>query len=98
MAQNIKGPGMLWVQSNINKDPSNPLDEKTFLRWYDDDHITEIVASSGVPAAFRCVHVDKTSSKGTKECPKPFLAFYPMPEIAFTQGPEFKKFRVKSDI
>lgn len=98
MADNVKGPGMLWVTGAIAKSPTNPLTEETFLRWYDDDHIPEIIATSGIKNAFRCLHVDKTSPLGTPECPRPYLAFYPMPEMAFTQGDEFKRIRVKSDI
>lgn len=89
---------MLWVTGNISKHAANLLDEDTFLRWYDDDHIAEIVATSGIPSAFRCLHVDRASPLGTPECPKPYLAFYPMPDLAFTQGQEFKGIRVKSDI
>lgn len=98
MAQEIKGPGILWVTGNISKAPNNPLTEELFLRWYDDDHIAEIVETPGIHSALRLLHVDKTSPYGTRECPKPYLATYPMPDLAFTQGPDFKKIRVKSDI
>jgi hypothetical protein len=95
---NVKGPGMLWVTSNITKTADNPLTEKQFLQWYDDDHIPAIVETGGMSNAFRCVHANKSSEYGTSECPKPYLAFYPMQELGFTQGPDFKKIRVKSDL
>ena len=98
MAQNIKGPGMLWVVGNINKSPTNPLNEDAFLKWYDEDHIDEIITTSGIHNAFRCLHVDKASPFGTKDCPKPYLAFYPMEDLAFTQGDEFRGIKVKSDL
>jgi hypothetical protein len=41
----IKGPGVLYVQSRISRD--DILDEETFFKWYDDDHIDEIVNTSG---------------------------------------------------
>lgn len=98
MSNKIKGPGMLWVQGNISKAPNNPLTEELFLRWYDEDHISEIVETPGIHNALRCLHIDKTSPYGTSECPKLFLASYPMPDLAFTQGADFKKIKVKSDI
>ncbi|KAF9736474.1 putative alpha/beta hydrolase [Paraphaeosphaeria minitans] len=100
MAQSMKGPGILYVKACINPSPSNPLEEPQYMHWYDDDHIAEIVETSGMPSAFRYFHVNKTPGRGTPtpECPRPYLAFYPMPDIAFTQGPEFKKIRVHSDM
>ncbi|KAF2650892.1 hypothetical protein K491DRAFT_696915 [Lophiostoma macrostomum CBS 122681] len=94
MSQAIKGPGMLWVTSRIAKSAQDILDEKTFLKWYDEDHIAEIVETDGIKDAFRYIDVEK----GSPSVPKPFLAFYPMPDLAFTQGPGFRNIRVKSDI
>ncbi|KAK7192356.1 hypothetical protein DPSP01_004943 [Paraphaeosphaeria sporulosa] len=100
MAQSMKGPGILYVKACINPSPSNPLEEPQYMHWYDDDHIAEIVETSGMPNAFRYFHVNKTPGQGkpTPDCPRPYLAFYPMPDIAFTQGAEFKKIRVHSDM
>lgn len=44
-----------------------------------------------MPEAYRYIDNDPNASK-------PYLAFYPMPDIAFTQSEEFKKIRVKSDL
>ncbi|KAF2419711.1 hypothetical protein EJ08DRAFT_690515 [Tothia fuscella] len=85
----IKGPGMLYVTSRISR--KDILSEEVFMKWYDEDHIAEIVETDGIPSAYRYIDTDKNASK-------PYLAFYPMPDLAFTQGPEFKNFRVKSDI
>jgi hypothetical protein len=41
----IKGPGVLYVTSRIARD--DILDEDTFFKWYDEDHIDEIVNTSG---------------------------------------------------
>jgi hypothetical protein len=89
MASKIEGPGMLYVTSRISR--KDILSEEVYMKWYDEDHIAEIMETSGIKSAFRYIDTDKSASK-------PYLAFYPMPEIAFTQGPEFKKIRVKSDI
>ena len=42
----IKGPGVLYVTSRISRDEI--LDEDTFFKWYDEDHIDEIVNTSGM--------------------------------------------------
>jgi hypothetical protein len=94
MAEVIKGPGMLWVTSRISKETQSILDESTFLKWYDEDHIAEIVATDGIKDAFRYIDMEK----GSPSAPKPVLAFYPMPDLAFTQGQAFKNIKVKSDI
>lgn len=94
MASAIQGPGVLWVTSRISDSTSSILSEKTFLKWYDEDHIAEIVSTSGIKNAFRYIDVNK----GSPNAPKPFLAFYPMEDLAFTQGQEFKGIKVKSDI
>ena len=41
----IKGPGVLYVTSRIARD--DVLDEDTYFKWYDEDHIDEIVNTSG---------------------------------------------------
>ncbi|KAF2436965.1 hypothetical protein EJ08DRAFT_684595 [Tothia fuscella] len=86
---NIKGPGMLYVTSRIAQ--KDIMTEEVFMKWYDEDHIAEIIETDGISDAYRYIDEDKNASK-------PYLAFYPMPDIAFTQGPEFKKIRVKSDL
>lgn len=100
MAQPIKGPGIFYVRTAITPSPHNPLTEAEFMHWYDDDHIAEVVQTSGISNAFRYFHCDKIPDIGTPtaECPRPYLALYPMPELAFTQGQEFKDIRVKSDM
>jgi len=89
---------MLWVTANITDSPTNTLTEEQYMRWYDDDHIAEIIQTSGMPNAFRYYDVDKASPRGTQQCPKPFLAFYPMADVAFLTGPEFRNIKVHSDL
>lgn len=90
----IKGLGLLYVQSRIARD--DVLDEDTYFRWYEEDHIDEIVHTSGMKSAFRYRDVEFEEKNKRKE--KPYLAFYPMEDLAFTQGDEFRKIRVKSPI
>ena len=90
----IRGPGVLYVTSRIARD--DVLDEDTYFRWYDEDHIDEIVHTSGMKSAFRYRDVEIEEKNKSKE--KVFLAFYPMQDMAFTQGDEFRSIRVKSPI
>lgn len=88
-AQNIKGPGLLYVTSKISR--KDIMSEETYFKWYDEDHIDEIVNTDGIKSAYRYIDTNPRADK-------PFLAFYPMPDITFTQGEQFRKIRVKSDI
>jgi hypothetical protein len=97
MATAIQGPGMLWVRSRIAPESKDILDEHTFVKWYDEEHIPEVVSTSGIKAGFRYVDVRKTSPCGGPANSKPFLAFYSMSDLAFTQGEEFERISIKSD-
>lgn len=97
MTDHITGPGLLFVRSRIAQEAKDTFDEKTFLHWYDDEHIPEVVASSGIKSGFRYLDIYKTSPLGNDANPKPFLAVYPMRDTAFTTTDEFKNLRVKSD-
>jgi len=86
---NIKGPGIMFVNSRISR--KDILDEQTYFKWYDEDHIAEIVSTEGMKDAFRYINADERASK-------PYLAFYPMADLAFTQGDRFRRIRFKSDM
>ena len=88
-AQSISGRGILFVNSKIAQPAV--LDRETYFKWYDEDHIAEIIQTSGIKSARRFIDVDPAADK-------PYLAMYPMDDIAFTQGEEFRNIRVKSDI
>jgi hypothetical protein len=91
MASNahIKGPGMLYVTSKISQ--PDIMDYDTYMKWYDEDHIAEIIETSGIDSAYRYIDTSKNALK-------PYLAFYPMEDVGFTQGEEFRKIKVKSDL
>jgi hypothetical protein len=42
---------MIWVASRVTQ-PAN-LDDATFVRWYEDVHVGEVLATGGVPGAAR---------------------------------------------
>ncbi|EPE33409.1 Dimeric alpha+beta barrel [Glarea lozoyensis ATCC 20868] len=88
MPTEIKGPGLLYVNSKL---ASDLIDETTYQKWYREDHIPEVIATSGIDSAMRCRDVDPAADK-------PNLVLYPMKDIGFTQTEEFKKIKVHSDI
>ncbi|ROT38962.1 hypothetical protein SODALDRAFT_294125 [Sodiomyces alkalinus F11] len=85
----VSGRGLLYVNSAIER--TDVLDEEKFMDWYDNDHIAEVLETSGVSSAWRFKDVEF----GKVE--KPYLAMYPLEDIGFTQTDEFKKIRVHSD-
>ncbi|KAL6415690.1 putative alpha/beta hydrolase [Ilyonectria robusta] len=89
MATTLQGKGIFFVNSKIAR--PDILDVPTFLKWYDDDHIPEIIETSGIRSARRFVDIDP-------EVGMPYLAMYPMEDIGFTQSQEFRNIHVTSDI
>ena len=90
----VKGPGTLFVTSRISRD--DILDEDTFFKWYDEDHIDEIVHTSGMKSALRYRDVDFEEKVQRKE--KVFLAIYPIQDMSFLMTDEFRSIRVKSPL
>ena len=88
-AANMKGPGILYVNSKIAR--TDLLNEESYMKWYGEDHIPEIIETSGINSAIRFKDVDP-------KVEKPYLVMYPMKDIGFTQGDEFRKIRVHSDL
>jgi len=92
----VQGPGILFVCSRISPSANDILSESTLLAWYDNEHIPEVVSTSGIDSALRFIDIHKSSPIGNEQNPKPFLACYPMEDLAFTLGDEFKKIGFKS--
>lgn len=90
----LKGPGLLYVQSRIAR--TDILDEATFFEWYDEDHIDEIVNTSGIDSALRYRDADFDAKIRTKE--KGLLAIYPLQDLAFLLSDEFRGIRIKSPL
>ena len=84
----LSGPGMLYVVSKI---ASDELDEERYIKWYEVDHIAEIMQTSGIKSALRYKNTDASVDK-------PYMVTYPMEDLGFTQGEEFKGIKVHSDL
>ncbi|TPX08012.1 uncharacterized protein E0L32_010343 [Thyridium curvatum] len=93
--KDLSGKGILYVQSRISR--PDIVDEDTYFRWYDDDHIAEILTTGGIDSARRHFHVDRDKTDGTAP-QMPFLALYPMDDLAFLLSDRFRKIRVHSDV
>jgi hypothetical protein len=86
----MSGPGLLFVMARISR--KDIMDEPTYMNWYDNDHIAEIIETSGFNSAFRFIRKDRDTASF------PYLALYPMDDVAFLHSPEFKKIRVHSEL
>ncbi|EUC46280.1 hypothetical protein COCMIDRAFT_93314 [Bipolaris oryzae ATCC 44560] len=95
MRNPISGPGILFVRSRIAPTSHLLLSESTYLAWYDTEHIPDVLSTRDITSAFRYIDVSKTSPVGDSRNPTPFLACYPMPDLAFTQSEEFRGISVK---
>lgn len=87
----LSGKGMLYVNSYIS---DSILDETTFLKWYDEDHIPEILEVNGFKSAVRWI--DEPAKK--EEGGRPYLSLYPMEDLGVLNTPEFAAISVKSDM
>ncbi|KAH8675716.1 hypothetical protein BX600DRAFT_507931 [Xylariales sp. PMI_506] len=87
MTSPLSGPGILYVESKIS-DPR--LDEKTYVDWYENEHIPEVIGTSGIKSARRFKTADPNVDK-------PFLAIYTLGDLAFLKSDEFRKVNFKSD-
>lgn len=79
--------GILWVASRIKK-PT--LSSDKFCSWYENQHIQEVTALSGVPRAARYERIEPSPYPGAFSDDAPWLTIYEMPEIEFRQSKEFK--------
>lgn len=93
------GPGLLYVNSKIT-DPEK-LSASVFTQWYESVHIPDIFETSGIKSAYR-YFTTSSSSSGTNgtttSVERPYLALYPLKEVAFLQTDEFKAIPVHSDL
>ncbi|KAL6151610.1 hypothetical protein ACJQWK_10235 [Exserohilum turcicum] len=96
--ETLHGPGLLFVRSRISPSSKEILSETTFLKWYDDEHVPEVLSKSEIKDGFRYVDIHKSSCMGDASNDKPYLACYPMHDLAYTLSSGFKNINVKSDI
>jgi hypothetical protein len=88
-APEFKGPGLLFVSSKITR--PDILDEETYIKWYGEEHIIDVLKTSGFHSSLRFKNADPKAEK-------PHLVLYPMNDIGFLQSEEFKKINTYSDI
>ncbi|KAF2646315.1 hypothetical protein P280DRAFT_357945, partial [Massarina eburnea CBS 473.64] len=84
--------GVLWVSSRI-ADPSLPsttLTPSALCAWYENQHIQEVTALSGVPCAARYEAITPQPDAKAWSAQAPWLTVYEMPDIAFRHTEEFK--------
>lgn len=85
MAAPFSGPGILWVTSKITQ--SEHLSEATYLSWYDDEHIPEILSVTPVKSLFRFRAVDPNAER-------PYLVTSPLEDMVNLST--FKNVAIKS--
>ncbi|KAH7040941.1 uncharacterized protein B0I36DRAFT_379798 [Microdochium trichocladiopsis] len=90
----MSGKGLLYVHSRITSDL---LDEPTLLKWYDEDHIPEILATSGITSAIRFID-EAARAKPKEDRARPYLHVYPLQDLGFLLTPEFAKIAVTSEM
>lgn len=91
MATPTSGPGLLYVNSKIT---SSRLSPELFTKWYQDIHIRDIFETSGINAAFR--YFTRLAEPATVD--RPYLALYPLRDLAFLTSAEFKAIPVVSEM
>lgn len=101
--ENMSGKGLMFANSRIT---SPLLDKAAFLKWYDEDHIPEILATGGMPTAIRFIddgarpnlkdYGNDSSSSSTAA--RPYLHVYPVQDVAFFRTPQFANIGVTSDL
>ena len=82
-------PGILFANARIS-DPI--LDAETFRRWYEEVHVPDVLATSGVHTAFRFQNPDSEDTE------RPYLAIYPFNDLEWLATGEFFRVPLTSDI
>jgi hypothetical protein len=85
----VSGPGLLYVNSKIKDSTLTP---ELFTKWYEEVHIPDIFKTGGITTAFRYI-----STRGN-EVERPYLALYPLKDVAFLQTKNFRSIPVHSEV
>lgn len=91
MGSSPTGPGLLFVNSKII---SPQLSTSLFTQWYEEEHIPDIFHTSGIKTAYRYY----TTSQNPTSIDRPYLALYPLKDVAFLQTTEFRSIPVHSEL
>ncbi|KAM0819562.1 putative EthD domain-containing protein [Seiridium cardinale] len=89
MVETISGPGCLYVESRISK--PGILDEKTYLKWYDEDHIVDLLQISGIGSA-------RVLKDVNPDADKPYLVLYPLDDLGIMKSDDMKNIKARSDL
>lgn len=88
-------PGLLYVNSKITN--SDLLSPELFTHWYEEEHIPDIFKTSGIKSAYR-YHTTAGDAGEKVIVDRPYLALYPLRDVAFLESTEFKSIPVHSDL
>jgi hypothetical protein len=84
--------GLIYVGSKVTR--PNKLSDEDFCKWYEEIHIDQVCALSGVTAAARyeALPLPEPIAVPPPEDKKPYdwLTLYEMPDIEFRETKEFK--------
>lgn len=83
-------PGLFLAFSKLTSPALLP--EATYLHWYEDIHIPDVLSTRGFAAAYRY----DAASPAVAE--RPYLLLYPMRDLAFLRSREFADIRVTSEV
>ncbi|KAK5134147.1 hypothetical protein LTR08_006922 [Meristemomyces frigidus] len=75
-------PGLMFVGSRVI-DPSKTSDEK-YNRFYNEEHLPDVFSHGVCKFAVRYKNINTSS-------PMPYIALYPLEDVAFLQGPKLGK-------
>ncbi|KAF4624755.1 hypothetical protein G7Y89_g13408 [Cudoniella acicularis] len=81
-------PGLLWVNSKITSPDS--ITPSNFKKWYEDEHIPDVLATKQIHSAYRYKNIDPSSDR-------PYLALYPVPDMNFLGSKEYFDIPVTSN-
>ena len=85
-------PELLYVNSKIS-DPTK-LSPELFESWYNEVHIPDIFATSGIKQAFRYY----TTAEDPNSIDRPYLALYPVKYPGYLTSAEYRGIPLKSDM
>ena len=86
--------GVLWVASRVKQPGLTP---EKFCSWYENVHIPEVTALSGVPRASHYESIKPFPLPGTLSSSTPWLTIYEMPDINFRETEEFRSLDGQSE-
>lgn len=86
--------GVLWVASRVKQPGLTP---EEFCSWYENVHIHEKTALSGVPRAAHYEGIKPSPLVGALSSSAPWLTVYEMPDINFRETKEFRSLDGQSE-